>query len=75
LGQIKLTKEQFLHITLIHPRNSTCTDAIFEQIKELKFPTVLEFGKISLIEQRNGGKWNVLQEFNIVNKNVTQQRV
>ncbi|NQX98068.1 MAG: hypothetical protein HRT73_09340, partial [Flavobacteriales bacterium] len=68
LGQTKLTKEQFPHITLMHPRNSTCSDEIFEHIKEVEFPTELEFGKISLIEQRNGGKWNVLKEFNIVNK-------
>ena len=75
LGQTKLIKEQFPHITLMHPRNSTCSDEIFEHIKELAFPTELKFGRISLIEQRNGGKWNVIQEFNIVNKNVTQQPV
>ncbi len=55
----------------MHPRNSTCTDSIFEKIKELEFPTELEFVKISLIEHRNGGKWPNLQEFNLVNKNVT----
>jgi 2'-5' RNA ligase len=31
--QTKWTKEQFPHITLIHPRNPICTDEIFEQIK------------------------------------------
>jgi 2'-5' RNA ligase len=75
LGQRKLNKEQFPHITLMHPRNSICTDEIFEQIKELELPTELEFGKISLIEQINGGKWNILKEFNILNKNVEPYRV
>jgi len=66
LGQINLVKEQFPHITLMHPRNSTCSDELFEKIKSQEFPTKLEFRKISLIEQKNWGKWNVLQEFNIV---------
>lgn len=65
LGQ--KANEQLPHITLMHPRNSTCTDEIFEQIKGCEFPAELEFRKIHLIEQRDGGKWNVLQEFSIVN--------
>lgn len=51
------------HITLMHPRNSTCTDDIFRQIEEISLPTKLIFKKISLIEQREGVAWNVLQEF------------
>lgn len=66
LGQEELKKEQLPHITLMHPRNSTCTNEIFKQITERTFPTKLEFSKISLIEQKNGGKWKVLQEFDIV---------
>ena len=53
------------HITLMHPRNSTCTDAIFEEIKSYQLPTTLFFKKISLIEQRDGGKWKILDEFTI----------
>ncbi|MBX2845852.1 MAG: 2'-5' RNA ligase family protein [Saprospiraceae bacterium] len=66
LGQAELQKEQIPHITLMHPRNSTCTDDIFETIKTYDLPTELKFGKISLIEQSNGGKWKVLQQFEIV---------
>lgn len=51
------------HITLMHPRNSTCTDSIFEEIKSYPLPTLLTFRKISLIEQKNGGIWEVLAEF------------
>ena len=51
------------HITLMHPRNSTCTDKIFEQIKKIRFPSKLKFRRISLIEQKDGGQWNILQEF------------
>ena len=43
------------HITLMHPRNSTCTDDIFEEILKIQLPAAVSFYKISLIEQRNGG--------------------
>ncbi|WP_400074852.1 2'-5' RNA ligase family protein [Winogradskyella sp. R77965] len=75
LGQSELEKEQIPHITLMHPRNSTCTNQIFEKIENYDLPTELNFGKISLIEQKNGGKWNVLEEFEIVKNNVAQHRV
>jgi 2'-5' RNA ligase len=51
------------HITLMHPGNSTCTDAIFHHIEKLSLPKQLSFKKISLIEQEDGGQWNILQEF------------
>lgn len=53
------------HITLIHPRNGNCTDEIFEEIKIIRLPNRLGFNKISLIEQVNGGKWHVLQAFEL----------
>ncbi len=51
------------HITLMHPRNSTCTDTIFAQIKKINLPTKLEFKSISLIEQKDSGQWKLLQDF------------
>jgi hypothetical protein len=57
------------HITLIHPRNGNCTDEIFEEIKKIRFPNSLGFSKISLIEQVNGGKWKVLNEFELTGIN------
>ncbi len=54
------------HITLMHPRNSTCTDAIFTQLMTYTLPDRLYFDTISLIEQRNGGKWNVVDQFKFV---------
>ncbi|PVD51386.1 hypothetical protein DC498_14690 [Terrimonas sp.] len=53
------------HITLMHPENSTCTDEIFEEIQQLKFPKTITFNIISLIEQFNTGKWKILQQFRI----------
>jgi 2'-5' RNA ligase len=53
------------HITLMHPRNSTCTDEIFEELKKLKFALTMKFDRISLIEQVNNGKWKILENFNI----------
>lgn len=51
------------HITLIHPRNAICTDVVFDEITELTFPETITFDRISLIEQVNGKKWNILEEF------------
>ncbi|KQC00363.1 2'-5' RNA ligase family protein [Pedobacter sp. Hv1] len=51
------------HLTLMHPRNSTCTDEIFEKIKQHEFPTMLYFDQISLIEQKSNEKWIVIDQF------------
>lgn len=51
------------HITLMHPRNSTCTDEIFAAICNINFPAELVFNQIDLIEQVNGGPWETLQTF------------
>jgi hypothetical protein len=64
-GAIKNPVKHHPHITLMHPRNSTCTDSVFEQIKKVKIPTKLKFKKISLIEQEQGNKWAVLKEFEL----------
>jgi len=56
------------HITIMHPRNSTCTDEIFREILETVIPTKVTLNKISLIEQEIGKKWNVLQTFNMDNE-------
>jgi 2'-5' RNA ligase superfamily len=54
---------QEAHIALLHPRNATCTDAIFAQIQHVVLSTQLTFDTISLIEQVNGGPWNLLEQF------------
>lgn len=64
-GLMDNPRKQEAHITLMHPRNSTCTDRIFQLVEKLNLPTKYSFNKISLIEQRNGGKWKILQEFNL----------
>lgn len=53
------------HITLMHPRNASCTDEIYKEIKKISLPNRLKFNKISLIEQINGSKWNVLKVFEL----------
>ncbi|MEP7371842.1 MAG: 2'-5' RNA ligase family protein [Chitinophagaceae bacterium] len=53
------------HITLMHPRNSTCTDGIFQQIEKVGLPVKLTFRKVSLIEQEEKSKWNVLKEYEL----------
>ena len=64
---IKNPETPIPHITLMHPRNTTCTDSLFNQIERIKLPTRLTFKKISLIKQEPGKKWNILKEFNLLN--------
>jgi 2'-5' RNA ligase len=54
------------HVTLLHPRNASCTDAIFEQIVQEEFPGKINFKRISLIEQELENKWQVLKEFKLM---------
>lgn len=56
------------HITLMHPRNSTCSDSIFENIARRVFPTTIPFASISLIEQIDDGSWKVLRVFDLSKK-------
>lgn len=51
------------HITLMHPRNSCCTDEIFKEIIKLKIPESIIFKEISLIQQTDGHAWQVLESF------------
>ncbi|MEL6627852.1 MAG: 2'-5' RNA ligase family protein [Bacteroidota bacterium] len=53
------------HITLIHPRNGRCTEAIWHMTQQLHFPPSFTFSQISLIEQKNGGKWETLEVFDL----------
>lgn len=53
------------HITLMHPRNSNCTDKDFETIKSFNLPKNLKFHHVSLIEQIDGGKWQIINKFNL----------
>jgi 2'-5' RNA ligase len=65
VGQSNNTRKQEPHITLMHPRNSTCTDNIFEQIEKLSLPKKIKFDRISLIEQKDGEQWKIIQEFDL----------
>ena len=61
-------KKQEPHITLMHPRNSTCTDSIFRQLEKIELPKKIKFKRISLIEQQDGGKWDILKNFDLKSK-------
>ncbi len=58
-------KELHPHITLMHPRNSKCNDEIFRIIKRHLFPETIYFNEISLVEQVKGGKWNIVDKFDL----------
>ncbi|MFN7844843.1 MAG: 2'-5' RNA ligase family protein [Pirellula sp.] len=48
------------HLTLIHPRNGKCTDAIYEDILLHLRPRTATFQRVSMIEQVDGGVWQIL---------------
>lgn len=62
-GFIEKPRRHEPHITLMHPRNSTCTDAIFEQIQKCHLPERITFRSISLIQQEMGQEWKILNVF------------
>ncbi len=68
-GLIEFPVDHQPHITLMHPRNSTCTDEIFNKILNYNLPTELSFDTISLIEQSNGGPWKIKNQFPITKSN------
>ena len=53
------------HVTLMHPRNSNCTDEIFEEILSVNLPTRLNFDTVSLIEQTEGRQWQIINRFDL----------
>ena len=56
-------KRPLPHITLLHPRNATCDDEIFEHFRQAALPGSITFNTVSLIQQENGGPWQILQSF------------
>ena len=64
-GIIEQPRKHEPHITLMHPRNATCTDDIFNQIQQSIFPDQITFQTIALIEQEAGKKWHVMKEFEL----------
>lgn len=65
-GNVEKNEKFSPHITLMHPRNSICSDLEFAQIQKIVLPNAIKFRKISLIEQEAMGKWQVLREFELV---------
>lgn len=53
------------HLTLMHPRNSTCTDLLYKEILTINLPDRFHFNKVSLIEQVNGGIWTIKKEWRL----------
>jgi hypothetical protein len=53
------------HITLMHPRNSVCTDELFARILGFDFPQKISFDSLSLIEQKGQQPWHVLETYKL----------
>lgn len=57
---MKEARKQTPHVTIIHPRNGTCTYQVFADISATISPFQYTFREVTLIEQENGGVWNVI---------------
>lgn len=66
-GIIEIPRNQKPHITIMHPKNSSCDNQLFETISKIEFPNKLRFNKINLIEQILGESWSILEEYNLKN--------
>jgi 2'-5' RNA ligase len=64
-GIIDQPRKHEPHITLMHPRNATCTDKLFESIQKNSFPQQIIFDEICLIEQEIGKKWEILKTYKL----------
>ncbi|MEO7523885.1 MAG: 2'-5' RNA ligase family protein [Ferruginibacter sp.] len=64
---IQNIQEASPHITLMHPGNSFCTNNLYQELENIRFPVRLQFRKISLIEQEAGKKWQIVREFELTN--------
>ncbi len=51
------------HITLVHPRNATCSDAEFDAICRIYEPFSATFDAVTFIEQTAGEPWKELAAF------------
>jgi hypothetical protein len=53
------------HITLLHPRNALGKAVDLVALSVQPLPTRIRFNAISVIEQVNGGAWNVVERFGV----------
>ena len=51
------------HITLVHPRNGTCTPEAIQAAAMLPFPASVTFSGCALIKQEDGKAWETIREF------------
>lgn len=54
---------QIPHITLLHPRHADGKEHAYEAISHEFLPASVTLTEIALIEQVNGGAWNVLSRY------------
>lgn len=67
---LKTTAEEYHpnepHITLIHPRNGTCTDAIYQEVMKMQFPASITFDECCLVKQEGNNVWEIIRRFPLV---------
>jgi 2'-5' RNA ligase len=56
----KDARKQTPHVTIIHPRNGSCTDQIFADISATISSFQYTFREVMLIEQEDDGVWSLI---------------
>jgi len=59
------SKNHLPHITLMHPRNSTCNNVLYKDIQKINIPNTFLITSICLIEQEIGKEWKTLSEYKL----------
>ena len=54
------------HVTIMHPRNSRCTDETFTQLLKEPFPFQAGISSVSVIEQSNNSKWQITHQIELI---------
>ena len=62
-GSVKEMDAATPHITLVHPRNGTCTPEAIQAAAMLPFPASVTFSGCALIKQEDGKAWETIREF------------
>jgi hypothetical protein len=65
---MKEPRKHIPHVTIIHPRNGTCTDQIFADISLNIQPFQITFREVMLIEQKDDGVWNEVARVGTANE-------
>ena len=60
-----IPRKHIPHITLIHPRNGSCSDGDFASVISVSEPFSYTFEEVAFIQQEDGGIWETVETFQL----------